>query len=96
MYNGNLMLTVKVADAEEVPDSITVQLEPYEEFGEELSFDLQLIVIGLKPRCHKCKERGRLARDCVACTHCGSLDHRTIEHGNAVHVSANAGFPTPW
>ena len=38
------------------------------------------VVLGLPPRCHRCKVRGHLAYQCVACRYCGSGSHTSEEH----------------
>ena len=38
------------------------------------------VILGLPPRCHRCKVRGHLAYQSVACRYCGSGSHTSEEH----------------
>ena len=38
------------------------------------------VVLGLPPQCHRCKVRGHLAYQYVACYYCGSGSHTSEEH----------------
>ena len=44
------------------------------------TYSMLSVVLGLPPRCHRCKVRGHLARNCVACRYCGSAGHTSEEH----------------
>ena len=35
---------------------------------------------GLPSRCHRCRKRGHLQRDCTACQRCHNSDHATADH----------------
>ena len=43
-------------------------------------YSMLYVVLGLPPRCHRCKVRGHLAYQCVACRYCGSGSHTSEEH----------------
>ena len=43
-------------------------------------YSMLSVVLGLPPRCHRCKVRGHLAYQCVACRYCGSGSHMSEEH----------------
>ena len=43
-------------------------------------FTVRLTVKGLPNRCHRCRKRGHLQRDCLACQRCHSSDHATADH----------------
>ena len=43
-------------------------------------YSMLYVILGLPPRCHRCKMRGHLAYQCVACRYCGSGSHTSEEH----------------
>ena len=43
-------------------------------------YSMLSVVLGLPPRCHRCKVRGHLAYQCVACRYCGSDSHTSEDH----------------
>ena len=54
------------------------------------TYSMLSVVLGLPPRCHRCKVRGHLARNCVACRYCGSAGHTSEEH--SVHNARRRTF----
>ena len=43
-------------------------------------YSMSAVVLGLPPRCHRCKIRGHIAYQCTACSYCGSDTHTFEEH----------------
>ena len=101
IYNGVLSVTIKTDCAEDIPDTIEIEMDPYDHYGKSTVYPVSLPVMGLLPRCHKCHNRGHLAKECKACAHCRSLDHDTQGHWQAIkdrslrqHITANADPPS--
>ena len=73
-FSGARIVTlVPSGDIEDVPDFLDVTT-----MGK--TFTCRLVVKGLAARCHLCKQRGHVMRNCMACRRCRSLDHTTGDH----------------
>ena len=73
---GNLVVCVILEDdeiVENIPDFQDVEIRGR-------IYTILSVVLGLLPRCHRCKVRGHLAYQCVACGYCGSDSHTSEEH----------------
>ena len=73
-YSGARIITlIPTRDIEEIPDFMDIST-----MGR--TFTVRLMVKGLLPRCHNCRVRGHLQRECTACSRCKSNDHATADH----------------
>ena len=74
-YNSGARIVTLVPnrDIEEVPDFLDINTMAR-------FFTVRLTVKGLPNRCHRCRKRGHLQRDCTACQRCQSSDHATADH----------------
>ena len=73
-YSGARIITlIPTRDIEEIPDFMDIST-----MGR--TFTVRLMVKGLLPRCHNCRVRGHLQRECAACSRCKSNDHATADH----------------
>ena len=83
-FSGNRIVTiVPKYTIEDVPDFKDIRVHGN-------LYTCRFTVMGLKPRCHNCSQRGHVARDCNACTRCGSAGHGTSDHPRHIPVTSFA------
>ena len=83
-FSGNRLVTlIPFHDIDAVPDFTDMR-------ANGKLFTVRMSVLGLKARCHNCQQRGHLARECQACSYCGSAAHATADHPPQVPFSTFA------
>ena len=82
IQNGTLLIPFRSTEIENLPDELCVSLDAD---GLSLDFVLNIVVIGLPPRCFACKERGHMIRECTNyCSVCRTTGHSTDQHESLI------------
>ena len=83
-FSGNCIVTMMpVGDIDDIPDFLNMRMH-------DEVFTTRLTVLGMKLRCHNCRRRGHMPRNCTACGWCGSSAHITSDHPEGIPMTTFA------